>query len=74
MFEQIKTLLMDEMQIEAEDITMEAELTKDLGINSIELADLIMLCEERFNIEINDEDIHKLISVGDVVKYLEAKA
>lgn len=74
MFEQIKTLLMDEMQIEAEDITMEAELTKDLGINSIELADLVMLCEERFNIEINDEDIHKLISVGDVVKYLEAKA
>ncbi len=73
MFEQIKTLLMDEMQIEAEDITMEAELTKDLGINSIELADLVMLCEERFNIEINDEDIHKLISVGDVVKYLEAK-
>ncbi|MBQ8276710.1 MAG: acyl carrier protein, partial [Clostridia bacterium] len=54
MFEQIKTLLMDEMQIEAEDITMEAELTKDLGINSIELADLVMLCEERFNIEIND--------------------
>ena len=74
MFEQIKTLLMDEMQIEAEDITMEAELTKDLGINSIELADLVMLCEERFNIEINDEDIHKLISVGDVVKYLEAQA
>ncbi|MBE6576180.1 MAG: acyl carrier protein [Ruminococcaceae bacterium] len=74
MFEQIKTLLMDEMQIDAEDITMEAELTKDLGINSIELADLVMLCEERFNIEINDEDIHKLISVGDVVKYLEAKA
>ena len=74
MFEQIKTLLMDEMQIDAEDITMEAELTKDLGINSIELADLVMLCEERFNIEINDEDIHKLISVGDVVKYLEAQA
>ena len=74
MFEQIKTLLMDEMQIDAEDITMEAELTKDLGINSIELTDLVMLCEERFNIEINDEDIHKLISVGDVVKYLEAKA
>lgn len=73
MFEQIKTLLMDEMQIDAEDITMEAELTKDLGINSIELADLVMLCEERFNIEINDEDIHRLISVGDVVKYLETK-
>ena len=72
MFEQIKTLLMDEMQIEAEDITMEAELTKDLGINSIELADLVMLCEEKFDITIEDDDIHKFVTVADVVSFLES--
>lgn len=74
MFEQIKTLLIEELQIDAEDITLEAELVNDLGINSLELADLVLLCEERFNIEINDEEIHKFISVGDVVTYLEALA
>lgn len=52
MFEQVKKLLIDELQIEAEDITMDAELVNDLGINSLELADLVLLCEEHFNLEI----------------------
>lgn len=74
MFEQVKNLLIDELQIEAEDITMDAELVNDLGINSLELADLVLLCEERFHIEINDEDIHQFLTVGDVVAYLEKLA
>lgn len=71
MFEKIKEILIEEMQIDAENITLEAELVNDLGVNSLELADLILLCEEKFDIEINDEDIHKFITVGDVVNYLE---
>ena len=46
-------------------------LINDLGINSLELADLILLCEEKFGIEVKDDDIHKFITVGDVVAYLE---
>ena len=72
MFEKLKELLVDELQIDEEDITMDAELSGDLGINSIELADLVMLCEEKFNIEIEDGDLHKLVTVGDVVNYLES--
>ena len=45
MYEKIKALLVDELQIDADDITPESKLSSDLGINSIELADLIMLCE-----------------------------
>ncbi|MBO5938005.1 MAG: acyl carrier protein [Clostridia bacterium] len=71
MFEKFADLLVDELQIDRDDITMEAELSNDLGINSIELADLVMLCEEKFDIEINDEDIRKFTTVGDVVAYLE---
>ena len=71
MFEKLKTLFVEELQIDEADITMDAELIKDLGINSIELADLVMLCEEKFDIEIDDEDIHKFVTVGDVVNYLE---
>ena len=73
MFETIKDLLVEEMQVKEADITPEAELINDLGINSLELADLILLCEEKFNIEISDEDIHGFITVGDVVRYLEEK-
>lgn len=71
MFETLKKILIDEMQVDENDITMEAELTGDLGLNSIELANLVMTCEDKFGITIEDEDIHKFLTVGDVVNYLE---
>ena len=71
MFEQLKNLLVEELQIDPDDIKPESELSSDLGINSIELADLVMLCEDRFGIEINDDDIRQFTTVGDVVNYLD---
>ena len=71
MYEKFVDLLVNELQINRDDITPDAELSNDLGINSIDLADLVMLCEEKFNIEIADDDIRKFITVGDVAKYLE---
>ena len=72
MYEKFVDLLVDELQLDRNDITMDSELSGDLGINSIELADLVMLCEEKFDIEINDEDIRKFTTVADVVNYLES--
>ena len=72
MYEKFADLLVDELQIDRADISMDSELSNDLGINSIELADLVMICEDRFGIEINDDDIRKFITVGDVVNYLES--
>lgn len=74
MFEKVKNLLMEELRVEEDKIVLEAELANDLGVNSLELADLILLCEEKFNLTIDDEDLHKFITVGDVVAYLEEKA
>lgn len=71
MYEKFVELLVEELQVDRDAITMEAELSNDLGINSIELADLVMLCEDKFGIEINDDDIRKFTTVGDVVAYLE---
>ena len=73
MFEKVKELLVKELQIQGDLITMDAELTSDLGINTIELADLVMICEEQFDLVIEDEDLHGFITVGDVVNYLEAQ-
>ena len=74
MFENLKKFLIEELRVKPEDITMEAELSGDLGINSLELADLVYLCEEKFNVVIDDDDLNKFITVGDVVRYLEAQA
>ena len=72
MFEKLKELLVQELQIDEADITLDAELSNDLNINSIELADLVMMCEEKFGIEIADDDSNKFITVGDIVTYLES--
>jgi acyl carrier protein len=71
MYDKFVELLVDELQIDPADISMEAELSNDLGINSIELADLVMICEDKFGITIDDDDIRKFTTVGDVVAYLE---
>ena len=72
MFETLKTFMVEELRVNADDITMDAELVGDLGINSLELADLVYLCEEKFNVVIDDEDLHNFNTVGDVVRYIEA--
>ena len=72
MFEKLKELLVEELQINPDEITAEAELSNDLGINSIELADLVMMCEDKFGIEIAEEDSNKFLTVGDIVAYLES--
>ena len=71
MFEKVKNMLVNDLQVNPDDITLEAELINDLGINSLELADLVLLCEERYGIEVKDDDISKFITVGDIVTYLE---
>ena len=71
MFEKIKELLVEEMNICAEDITLDAELVNDLGFNSLELADLVVMCEERFEVEVEEKDLPSLLTVGDVASYIE---
>ncbi|MBR2944564.1 MAG: acyl carrier protein [Clostridia bacterium] len=74
MFERLKKILVDELSLNPDDVTLSAELTNDLGVNSLELADLVLVCEDEFGVEFNEDDIHKFITVGDVVEYLEENA
>ena len=73
MFEKLKALLVEELHVEPDDIKPESELANDLGVNSLELADLILLCEEKFNVTIDDDDLHTFITINDVVNYLNEK-
>ena len=72
MYEQFKSILVDDLSIDPSQITMDAELAKDLGINSLELADLILICEDKLGVEIDDKQLSKFISVGDIVNYLSS--
>ena len=74
MFETLKNLLVEELQLDPDETKPESELANDLGINSIELADLIMMCEDKFGVEIEDDDIHNFVTIADVTAYLESHA
>lgn len=70
MFEEIKAMLAEEMSIDASEITADSEFVKDLGFNSLEIADLVVMCEDKYEIDIDEERAHTIITVGDFAEYL----
>ena len=73
MLEQIKELLSEEYEIDPATVVPEANFVKDLKLNSLELADLVVTCEDKFDIEIDETDIHTLQTIGDLIEYVEAQ-
>ncbi len=71
--EQITALLVESFDLSRDTVTPDARLEADLGINSLELAELALRCDEEFGVEIDDDDIHRLITVKDVADYIEEK-
>lgn len=72
-FEKVRTILVGQLGVDEEKVTMEASISDDLGADSLDVVDLIMSLEEEFDVEIPDEDVENMKTVGDVVKYIEAK-
>lgn len=73
MLDTIKKMLAEEFNIDEDSISADSKLEADLGINSLELAELAFRLEDEFSIEIKDEDIPTLITVGDVANYIEER-
>ena len=70
-FEKVAAILAEQLDAEEESITLETNLVDDLGADSLDVVDLVMTLEDEFDMEIPDEDITEVRTVGDVVKYLE---
>ena len=73
MFEKVRDIIVDTLSCELEDVTMEADLTEDLGADSLDAVELNIALEEQLGLSIADEDRPNLKTVGDIVRYLEAK-
>ena len=72
-FEQVKKILCDQLDLEEEQVNEDSEVIDDLGADSLDIVDLVMTLEDEFDIEIPDEDIENFHTVGDVVNYLEER-
>ena len=70
-FEKIRDLLAEQLDIPADSITPESDIIDDLEADSLTVLDMVMTLEDEFDIEIPDEDVEKLRTVGIVVSYVE---
>ena len=71
-FEKIRAILADQLDANEEDITMETDIAADLGADSHDVVELIMSIEDEFEVEIPDENIENIKTVGDVVNYIQS--
>ena len=70
-FEKVKSIIADQLDVEEEKVVAEASITEDLGADSLDMVDLVMSVEEEFDIEVPDEAVENIKTVGDVVAYIE---
>ena len=73
-FERGKNVIVDQLSVDADEVTLEASFVDDLGADSLDVVELIMGLETEFDIEIPDEDAEKISTVGDAVEYIKSHA
>ena len=69
--QRIKDIIVEQLGVNADQVTTDAKFIEDLGADSLDTVELIMALEEEFGLEVPDEEAEKLQSVGDVIKYIE---
>ena len=72
MLEKMKELIADQLSVDADIITEASSFKEDLGADSLDLFELTMALEDEYGIEIPSEDLEKIVTVGDVVEYVNA--
>ena len=70
-FEKIRAIICDQLELEEDAVTLDSVLLEDLGADSLDLVDLVMTFEDEFDMEISDEDVENIKTVGDVVRFIE---
>ncbi|HMO63849.1 MAG TPA: acyl carrier protein [Verrucomicrobiota bacterium] len=69
--ERVKKIIVEQLGVNADQVTPEAKFIEDLGADSLDTVELVMALEEEFGQEIPDEEAEKLQSVGDVIRFIE---
>jgi acyl carrier protein len=72
-FDRVKKVIVEQLDIDEQKVTAQASFTDDLGADSLDIVELVMAFEEEFNIEIPDEAAEKILTVQQVVDYIENK-
>jgi len=69
--QQVKEIIVEQLGVNADQVTSDAKFIEDLGADSLDTVELVMALEEKFQLDVPDEEAEKLQTVGDVIKYIE---
>ncbi len=72
--QRVKEIIVEQLGVEAGQVTESAKFVEDLGADSLDTVELVMALEEEFSLEIPDEDAEKITSVGDAINYIKTNA
>jgi len=71
LFDDVKEVVVEQLNVNPDEVKEESKFVEDLGADSLDVVELVMALEEKFNIEIPDDQAEKIQTVGDAVKYIE---
>ncbi len=69
-FDKVKEIIVDQLGVEEDEVTLESSFIEDLGADSLDIVELIMALEEEFGMEIPDDEAEKISTVNDAVEYI----
>ena len=72
-FEKVKDIIVNQLNVKPEEVTEDANFTDDLGADSLDLVEVVMALEEEFEAPVPDEEAEKIKTVGDAVRFIDAK-
>ena len=72
-FDKVKELISEQLDVKADDITEASNIQDDLGADSLDVVDLVMALEDEFDVEIPEDQVENIKTVGDIVKFIEEK-
>ncbi|MCL2077736.1 MAG: acyl carrier protein [Oscillospiraceae bacterium] len=72
-FEKVRAIIVEQLDVDEEKVTLTANIQDDLGADSLDIVDLVMSFEEEFDTEIPDDQVENIKTVGDIVKFIEEK-
>ena len=72
-FDKVKELISEQLDVKAHDITEASNIQDDLGADSLDVVDLVMALEDEFDVEIPEDQVENIKTVGDIVKFIEDK-
>lgn len=72
-FDDVKAVIVEQLSVNESEVKLESKFVDDLGADSLDVVELVMALEEKFEIEIPDEEAEKISTVKDVVEYIEKK-